>query len=454
MPEWSIGAVSKTVVPSRVPRVRIPVSPQIKCDIMIRIAREYIGITKIIQKDAWNFLTGNFFAGFGFTGFSLLFNLYLKAAGRGEGAIGNILSVGTYATVLFIFPAAYLVKKISIRPVMLVVPVLMSLGYAIAIQAETLQAVMTGIAIAGSAGAFSSVIGGPLLMQSSGEIERTHLFSINHAVALLSGISGNLVAGSLPDLMGKMGVQAASGYRFAIFAHLIIALVSLYFYSKIKVRHISFSGSGNGEKKFSLNLKTPKKLLAYLAIPPMTVGLGAGMTIPFLNLYFKTRFSLDANNIGMLFALAQLFTIGGALVAPLLARRFGKIMSVIMSQVFSLPFLFILGISHYLPLAVIAFLIRNALMNMSAPISSNFSMEAVHPDDRSITSGLLSLAWLFTWGITANVGGYLIEHTGYMLPFAFTMIFYIISSYLYYKLLYPVEKNKTSIPQRIKEGFM
>ena len=28
MPERSIGAVSKTVVPSRVPRVRIPVSPQ------------------------------------------------------------------------------------------------------------------------------------------------------------------------------------------------------------------------------------------------------------------------------------------------------------------------------------------------------------------------------------------------------------------------------------------
>ncbi len=28
VPEWSIGAVSKTVVPLRVPRVRIPVSPQ------------------------------------------------------------------------------------------------------------------------------------------------------------------------------------------------------------------------------------------------------------------------------------------------------------------------------------------------------------------------------------------------------------------------------------------
>ncbi len=409
---------------------------------MRNIAREYIGITRIIQKDAWNFLIGNFFAGFGFTGFSLLFNLYLKESGRGEGTIGHILSVGTYATVLMIFPAAYLVKRISIKPVLLIVPVMMSLGYSVAIQAETLQAVMAGIAIAGSAGAFSSVIGGPLLMQSSGDTERTHLFSINHAVALLSGITGNLAAGSLPDLMEKMDVSAAAGYKTAIFVHLAIALVSLFFYSKIKAAGISNSDGGGGDKRFRLNLKTPKKLLAYLAVPPMIVGLGAGMTIPFLNLYFKTRFDLSANNIGMLFALAQLFTIGGALVAPLLARRFGKIMSVIMSQVFSLPFLFILGISHYLPLAVAAFLIRNALMNMSAPISSSFSMESVHPDDRSITSGLLSLAWLFTWGITANIGGYLIEHTGYMLPFSFTMVFYILSSYLYHKLLYPIEKER------------
>ncbi|HAQ62504.1 TPA: hypothetical protein DCR49_11010 [Candidatus Delongbacteria bacterium] len=409
---------------------------------MKRIAQEYIHITKFIRKDAWNFLIGNFFAGFGFTGFSLLFNLYLKESGKGEGTIGHVLSVGTYATVLMIFPAAYLVKRISIRPVMLIVPVAMSFGYGIAIQAQSMQMIMAGIAISGFAGAFSSVIGGPLLMQSSGELERTHLFSINHAIALLSGITGNLVAGSLPDLMIKMDIHPASGYKYAIFVHLVIALVSLYFYSKIKVKHISLTGDSEDETRTHFKLKTPKKLLAYLAIPPMMVGLGAGMTIPFLNLYFRTRFHLDANNIGMLFALAQLFTIGGALMAPMLARRFGMVMSVILSQIISLPFLFILGISYFLPLAITAFLIRNALMNMSAPISSNFSMESVHPDDRSVTSGLLSLAWLFTWGITANIGGYLIENFGYELPFAFTMVFYILSSYLYYKLLYPIEKEQ------------
>ncbi|MBN2857021.1 MAG: MFS transporter [Candidatus Delongbacteria bacterium] len=407
---------------------------------MRKIFKEYYSITKIIQKDAWNYLIGNFFAGFGFTGFTLLFNLYMKASGRGEGTIGNVLSVGTYATVLMIFPAAYFVKRIAIKPVLLVVPAVMSLGYSIAIQADSLHSVMTGIAIAGFAGAFNSVIGGPLLMQSSQERERTHLFSLNHAVMLLSGISGNLVAGSLPDFMYKMGIAMTTGYKTAIFIHLVLAVISVFFYSRIKVKNILVSDADvNNKSRFKL--KTSKKLLFYLVVPPMVVGMGAGMTIPFLNLYFKTRFDMSSNNIGMLFALAQFFTIGGALAAPLLAAKFGKIKTVILSQLVSLPFLFILGISKFLPLAVIAFLIRNALMNMSAPVSTNFSMEAVHPDDRSIASGLLTLAWLFTWGITANIGGYLIEKTGYMIPFSFTMLFYLLSSYLYFKLLMPMEKN-------------
>ncbi len=408
---------------------------------MKKIVREYYSIAKIIQKDAWNYLIGNFFAGFGFTGFTLLFNLYLKSSGMGEGSIGNILSVGTYATVLMIFPAAFFIKRMPIKPVMIIVPVIMSLGYSIAIQAETLRTIMSGIALAGFAGAFNSVIGGPLLMQSSEEKERTHLFSINHAVMLLSGITGNLVAGSIPDLMLEMGIETSSGYKAAIFIHLVLAVFSVFFYSKIKVRNIIVSDDEPDAKK-KHRLKTPKKLLMKLVIPPMVVGLGAGMTIPFLNLYFRTRFDLSANNIGMLFALAQFFTIGGALAAPLIAAKLGKIRSVILSQVLSLPFLLILGVSQYLPLAVTAFLIRNAFMNMSAPISTNFSMEAVHPDDRSITSGLLTLSWLFTWGITANIGGYLIEHTGYMIPFGFTMLFYILSSYMYHKLLLPMEKYR------------
>jgi len=406
---------------------------------MNRIAKEYINIFKYIRKDAWYYLAGNFFAGFGFTGFNLLFNLFLKSSGTGESLIGNILSIGTYATVLMIFPAAFLVKRIRIKPILIFIPVLTAAGYSIAISAKDIKAVMLGIAIAGFTNAFSSVISGPLIMQSSGKKERMHLFSLNHVTMLLSGVTGSLVAGFLPQILYNMGIEYTTGYKIAIFIHLILAVVSITFYSRIRVNSL---GSGENSGIFRLKLKTSKKTLFFLALPPMIVGLGAGMTIPFLNLYFRTQFNMQPGSIGVLFASAQLFTIAGSLSAPILGRRFGKIMSVILSQVLSIPFLFILGISSYLPLSILAFLVRNALMNMSGPLTTNLSMELVHPDDRSITSGLMSVAWLATWGLTANIGGFLIERTGgYMLPFTFTMIFYLISSLCYYFFLLPIEKT-------------
>lgn len=401
------------------------------------MAKEYLDIFKYIRRDAWLYLAGNFFAGFGFTGFNLLFNLFLKSSGTGESLIGNILSIGTYATVLMIFPAAFLVKRVRIKPILMLIPVMTATGYSIAISAGSMHAVMAGIALAGLTNSFSSVIGGPLIMQSSGKKERMHLFSLNHVTMLLSGVTGSLVAGFLPQILQRTGMEITSGYKTAIFIHLIIAVTSIFFYSKIGVHSIS---SGEKGRFFSMGIKTPKKTLFYLALPPMIVGLGAGMTIPFLNLYFRTQFNMQSGAIGILFATAQLFTILGSLSAPVLGRRFGKIISVILSQVLSIPFLFILGISHFLPLSIIAFLVRNALMNMSGPLTTNLSMELVHPDDRSVTSGLMSVAWLATWGLTANIGGYLIEKTGYMLPFTFTIIFYLISSLCYWFFLLPMER--------------
>ena len=46
MPEWSIGAVSKTVVPLQVPRVRIPVSPQHKDTLSIYIDQTFLPLRR------------------------------------------------------------------------------------------------------------------------------------------------------------------------------------------------------------------------------------------------------------------------------------------------------------------------------------------------------------------------------------------------------------------------
>jgi len=220
-------------------------------------------------------------------------------------------------------------------------------------------------------------------------------------------------------------------------------VLSSIFYSRLSIVRLS-----DAEKSNPIGLKTSKKLLLYLVLPPMTVGLGAGMTIPFLNLYFKNQFNLESQMIGIIFASAQALTVLGALLGPLLAKKYGLIKTVIITQIISIPFLYILGFTYFFPAVLSAFLIRNALMNMSGPLSSNFAMEVVSPEDRPITSGLLSVAWLATWGLTANIGGMLIEKYGYQIPFACTIFFYIISSLLYWKLLRPIEKQR-----KVKNGI-
>jgi len=126
--------------------------------------------------------------------------------------------------------------------------------------------------------------------------------------------------------------------------------------------------------------------------------------------------------------------ITGLLVAPMVAEKKGKIRTVVFSQLFSIPFLIVLGITHNLYLALLAFFMRAALMNMAQPLYLNFAMEKVSHDQQPLTNALLTIAFTAGWGASANIGGYLIEFFGYAAPFISTSALYLISTGMTYTL--------------------
>lgn len=387
------------------------------------------------KRDAILFLAGNFLLGFGFSGFGLLFNLYLKEIGFGEGKIGFLLALMTYATIITIFPAAFIIKKSKIKSIFIISILFSTVGYFISINIYEYLGIALGMIIIGFSSSFFSVISGPFIMQVSSPFERPHLFSLNFAISLVSGILGNILAGNLPIIFFKNNIPLISGYRFAMIIHVLISLLSLFPFLLIKEGKIV-----DEENLKIFNIKTSKVLILKLSVPHLLVGFGAGLTVPFLNLYFRDRFLLDSSKIGYLFSLSQFMTILGTLSAPFFSNIFGKIKTVIISQILSVPFLFILSITYNLPLAAISFLLRATLMNMAQPLVVNFSLEIIHESDRPLISGILNVAWLLGWGISANLSGKLIESHGYFLPFNLTLIFYVISSFLYYFFILPLEK--------------
>ncbi len=390
------------------------------------------------QRDAKLFLWGNFLFGFGLTGFIFLFNLYMKARGFGEGSIGTLLAVRNYATMLLAIPAALIVRKMTLKPLFLIVVIFSAIGYTIPVIAESMPQILSGMAISGLFAAFFSVISGPFIMQTSTKRERTHLFSFNFAVSLSSGILGNIVAGNLPLIISRGGVSLVTGYRDAMLIHIVFSLFSLVPFLLIKEKGLA----DRETLKHFTHIGTSKLLILKLSLPHILVGLGAGITIPFLNLYFRDKFLLNSAQIGYLFSISQALMIVGTLLAPFFSKRLGKIKTVILSQLLSVPFLFFLGVTHNLLIAIISFLLRAALMNMAQPLVTNFSLEMVNKNDQSLISGILNVAWLSAWGISANIGGRLIEAKGYFIPFNLTIVAYLVSSFVYALVLLPMEREK------------
>src|SRR5205823_13061842 len=116
------------------------------------------------------------------------------------------------------------------------------------------------------------------------------------------------------------------------------------------------------------------------------------------------------------------------LVAPWLARRIGRINSVVVTQVSSIPLLITIGLIPLLPLAATLYLFRQGLMDMSTGVLQVFSMEAVAERYRGIANSGYQAAFLVPWALMAPVGGLIIAHLGYPAVFIGGALGYLLAS--------------------------
>ena len=384
-----------------------------------RAFKNYLVNLHLFSRNARLFLVATFFWGMGFSGFMLLFNLYLKEIGFPEGNIGNIISATTFGTVLMAIPASFLLRRFAIKPILLLATPIMVFSSIIQVTAGQYSIILSSGFTAGMAAVFSRVAAAPFFMRNSTPKERPYLFSMQFALMLFAGVIGNILSGFLPGIIEQEGLAPHLAYRYTLLIFSALVLVALI--------PVSFIRQKPPLRTTRFKIRS-SRIIANLFLPNLIVGIGAGLSIPFLNLYFKDVFNTPAHMIGLFYSFQQALMIMGMLVAPVIAERIGKIRTIVFSQIVSIPFLIILGTTHHLMLAVLSFLARAAFMNMAQPLYINFAMEKVHHEDQPLTNALLTIAFTAGWGISANFGGYLIEHFGYTYPFFTTSIFYLIST--------------------------
>lgn len=418
------------------------------------ILREYLQRVRGSGRNARLFLAGIFLVGLASSVFSLLFNLYLRELGVSDSRIGQILSKVSLGAAAAAIPVALVLRRVAARHVLVAAGAMTALAYLLQATLTAPEYLLTVAFLAGTVVTVFRLSIAPVIMRESSPEVRPFLFSASYTVLFFAAIVGSILGGALPHLFRLITDSDRLALRWSLWTACALYLTSTWPFQLMTPtppyrEEPDESPSGGTATRPERALAALRELADVdwglhlkLIVPSMLIGLGAGLIIPFMNLYFRDRFGMDEAAIGVIYAVMQGFMVVGNLFGPAVSKRLGLVGGVVATQLASVPFMLALGLSGWLPLVITSFFLRSALMNMNQPLSSHFAMEVVRERDHAVTNSLLALAWFAAWAISADIGGAMIERSGYTLPLLIAAGLYVLASILYWFFFRGVEEAR------------
>ncbi len=377
--------------------------------------------------------------------YGVIFNLYILRLGIKEDLLGLMLSIVFISTGIAAIPAALLCDRIGRKNTLLFSILVTSSALLLLYTITSLDWLLALSAVYGIGTAFYTVAGSPFLMENSTPEERIHLFSVNSAMSQVAYIVGCMAGGVMPSVLSMAGVDVASPdiYRYTLFVSL--AVVAL---SAVPILHMREGGKRAGPaKRFAvLGTTVMSSKVQKLIVVNGLIGIGAGMIVPFFNVYFHSLLSASTGQIGIIFSAGELAMIVGLMVIPLIVGRFGKVKTIALTELASIPFLIMLAFTTNIYVAAFAYIMRMTLMNMANPAINSFNMELVPDEQRATVSSLTSMSWYLCQSLSAYLSGIMMASSNYVLPFMVTCATYLCAALLYYVFFSGVERETAKAP--------
>ncbi|MFA5140267.1 MAG: MFS transporter [Elusimicrobiota bacterium] len=363
----------------------------------------YLSRLSMFSRNVRLLLLGDLLIGLGLTFWLLLFNLYLKEYGADLGLseaganvfIGRTMAISQVAAALFALPAAWLASRFDMKKVLIGAHLLSCLAYAACILSTRPGALRACVFFGTGFCVFFWVLAGPFTMENTTDKERTYVFSLAFTLRLVGSIGGNLLAGNLKELAFGLGLSQLEAYRLAILCGLGVSALAVVPFSLMR-------GGAKAEKMGSADWGFFGKAI----LPSALVSVGAGLIVQFMNLFLKDTFpGLKDSQIGLYLSMQSGTMVFGMLLAPLLAEKYGKVRVIVWTQLLSIPFMLTLAFTRDLRAAVVALVIRAALMNMGGPVSNTLVLELCRKSERGLLSALFTMDWNLAWSVSALIYG-------------------------------------------------
>ena len=386
---------------------------------------EYYRQFRRFPRNARLLLASTFLGSLSVGTFAVGYNLYLVELGVPGERLGYLVGAGSLASAVAAIPAAILARRIGLKALILWASAALAAGTVLQILPWTYGTLLAGSTLGGIGGAMWAVALMPLLAASTDDTGRPYLFTISALIFLGVTLAGNVLAGFAPRaLADAVGTNLDFGYLGVLGVTSLVSGLGLL--PLLFLRHTEAERLPPRED-LRLALQERRMLFKLLAIHGL-IAFGAGVVIPFLNVYFVKSLGMPEEQFGLL-AGAGLAARGALTVlGPLLAVRLGMARTVGVTQMASIPLLLVLGFAPGLGLAAFAYLARGALMNMAQPLRSALYMESVPARLRAGFNSLLLVGWGMAWAGGAAVGGALLQRDLHGAQFGLTAALYLLAS--------------------------
>ena len=400
---------------------------------------QFLKTYKKVERHIFYLIIGNLFLQLVNISFVLILNLLLTKNNFSDPEIGTLTSYRFAAALFFAFPFGLFIKGKALKPIFLTSSILLPIISLCILEAISyrqdaiLKILLVFWGMALSANWISTI---PYILRNADSSSHTESISLSSATW-----SGSLViCGTLVFVLSSLFPDFFSDKRLLqIFS--CIGFISLFFILRLPWQEkVEKKHAGNRADFY----KYDWGLIGKAVVPTFLIALGAGLAMPFMNLFFYHVFGIDKDIFSLLSSVTAILVVSAALWVPHIKAKWGY-EAIIYTQVLAIFALSMIAFSDFLSsqfyifalmLAIVFFIFRQPLMNLANPMISEMTMYYVGKKNQELISAVSSSIWSGSWFFSAQIFAFLRKfHLGFGYIFLITAALYSVGVLLYYFLV-------------------
>ena len=385
--------------------------------------------------------------------FILVLNIFLRKQGFSDPEIASFNSLRFIGALAFALPLGIYIRGKKLKPFFILAALIVPLTSALIIESvyrEIAPLIKLSFLLWGIGMMLMRVCSLPFIIRNTSSDNSTEALSLSASTWSLATIFSGIIISSL-DWVNNFSLGKWIIYfneRSILWIITFFGVSSIFF--ALSITEKEHDSSDKDANIISLYKNYDWKIIIKALSPLIMISIGAGLTIPYVNLFFNSVFNLSSSEFSILGSITAFLVFTFSLLVPSIRKKYGYWLTIVVVQALSICCLVVMALmelyvtySFALIIALIAYIFRQPLMHMAHPASNELLMNYVGKRNQELISALSSSLWSASWFISAKVFEWLrLLDFRYYEIFLITAGLYIIGNILFALLIREYESNK------------